>query len=246
VSAAIGMLTSTPDNLRGADWRPWHARTRRRRLLVQPLAVLRADFVVVAPHMCVASASVYLNYLGQGLLPWSAPAPPGPLARALDDARDRRNRQLEDDVAAALRDAGYVVQMRIRPEDPQRLGVPSLSGEIDTVAGRRGTPVLWLLEVKDPTDTYVVPEIRRHLDRFYVGYPGKPAYIDQLAVKLANLSPHAAALAAALGLPSAPSNAPYEVQPLFVTRRPVAAAYINGPYPFTTLPELLSYLRARE
>jgi hypothetical protein len=242
--AAIGMLTSTPDRLRGADWRPWHARTRRRRLLIQPLAQLRPDFVVVAPHLCFGSASVYWNYLAQGLLPWSAPAPPEPLARALDDVRDRRNRQLEDDVADTLRGSGYVVQSRIRR--PQRLGVPSLSGEIDTVAARPGTSVLWLLEVKDPTDTFVIPEIRRHLDRFYVGHPRRPAYVDQLAAKLTDLSPHAAAVATSLGLPPAPSDIPYEVRPAFVTRRPVAAAYVSGPYPFVTLPQLLGYLRAME
>jgi hypothetical protein len=244
--AAIGMLTSTPDSLRGADWRPWHARTRRRRLLIQPLAQLRPEFVVVAPHLCFGSASVYWNYLTQGLLPWSAPAPPEPLARALEDVRDRRNRQLEEDVADTLRDGGYVVQARIRRDRPQRLGVPSLSGEIDTVAGRAGTRVLWLLEVKDPTDTFVVPEIRRHLDRFYVGYPGKPAYVDQLAAKVADLSPHADSVAASLGLPPAPADAPYEVRPVFVTRRPVAAAYVSGPHPFVTLSQLLSYLRAAE
>ena len=76
IRSAIMMLMSRPDELRSADWRPWHARSRQRRLLVQPLAALRDDFVVVAPHFCLGSASVYINYLTQGLLPWSSPQPP--------------------------------------------------------------------------------------------------------------------------------------------------------------------------
>jgi hypothetical protein len=245
IRSAVGLLTSRPGDLRSADWRPWHARSRQRRLLVQPIAALRDDFVVIAPHFCLASASVYLNYLTQGLLPWSSPPPPGALNDALASLRDIRNRQLEDDVADALRAAGYTCEVRIGMRAAQRIGVSSLSGEIDTVAGRPGSRIIWLLEVKDPADVHVVPEIRRHLDRFYVTRGKEKAYADRLSAKRNDLAPHAQAVAAALRLP-APKELTYEIRPIFVTRQPVPAAFIGGPFPFTTLRELTRTLSAAE
>ncbi|HUZ56286.1 MAG TPA: hypothetical protein VMU94_27650 [Streptosporangiaceae bacterium] len=245
IRSAVGLLTSRPSDLKSADWRPWHARSRQRRLLVQPIAALRDDFAVIAPHFCLTSASVYLNYLTQGLLPWSSPPPPPELDRALMNLRDARNRQLEDDVADALRAAGYTCEVRIRKMDPQRLGVPSLSGEIDTVAGRPGSRIIWLLEVKDPADVYVVPEIRRHLDKFYATHGKDKAYVGQLSAKHKNLTPYTSAVAAALRLPAA-KDLRYEIRPIFVTRRPVPAAFTGGSFPFVTLQELTRKLSADE
>lgn len=245
IRSAVGLLTSRPGELKSADWRPWHARSRQRRLLTQPIAALRDDFAVIAPHFCLTSASVYLNYLSQGLLPWSSPSPPGALDRALANLRDARNRQLEDDVAAALLAAGYTCEVRIRERNAQRLGVPVLSGEIDAVAGRPGSRIIWLLEVKDPADVYVVPEIRRHLDRFYVTRGKDKAYADLLSAKNKDLVPHASAVATALRLPVTGDPA-YEIRPIFVTRRPVPAAFVGGPFPFTTLQELAETLAAAE
>lgn len=245
IRSAVSLLTSRPGDLRSADWRPWHARSRQRRLLVQPIAALRDDFAVIAPHFCLTSASVYLNYLAQGLLPWSSPPPPGALNDALASLRDARNRQLEDDVADALRAAGYTCEVRIRERAAQRLGVPSLSGEIDTVAGRPGSRIIWLLEVKDPADVHVVPEIRRHLDRFYVTRGKEKAYAASLSAKHNDLAPYAQAVAAALRLPFG-EDPTYEIRPIFVTRQPVPAAFTGGPFPVTTLRELGRTLSAAE
>ena len=240
--AAITLLTSTPLGLSGI-WKPWHARSRQRRLLVQPVAALRDDFVVIAPHLCVGSMGVYLGYLQQGLLPWNSPEAPRPVADTLRRVRDGRNRAFGVDVAGLLEGAGYTVVAGVDESDPQRLGVPMLSGEIDVVAALRGSSVIWLIEVKDPADTYVIPEIRRHLDRFYVGSSRSPAYAIQLQKKLDDLAPYAAQVAAVLGLPDGPEHQPYEVRALFVTRLPVPAGYVNGPFPFAACPELLAYLR---
>jgi hypothetical protein len=242
--SAVSLLTSRSEQLRAADWRPWQTRHRRHRLLTQPLAALRDDSIVIAPRYCLLTATVYANYLSQGMLPWSAPPPP-PLNQALAEWRDKRNRQLENDVAAALRAAGYMCETRIRETDPQRLGVPSLTGEVDAVAGRAGSPVIWLIEVKDPADVSAVPEIRRHLDRFYLSRKKDKAYADQLNAKYRDLSPHADAVAEALRLPAATKRA-YEIRPVFVTRRPVPAAFVNGPFPFATLRNLTSKLTAQE
>jgi hypothetical protein len=159
--------------------------------------------------------------------------------------RDTRNRQLENDVANSLRAAGYTCEVRIRETDPQRLGIPSLSGEIDTVAGRAGSRIIWLLEVKDPADVYVIPEIRRHLDRFYVTHRRDKAYAEQLAAKHRDLTPYANAVAAALRLPVT-DELTYEIRPIFVTRRPVPAAFAGEPFQFTTIQELIQTLELAE
>lgn len=242
IHAALGLLTSTSAALAAADWKPWHARSRQKRLLIQPLPTLSDGSVVVAPHLCLGSSSVYRGYLGQGQLPWSDPPAPGPVAHALDRARDARNLALETEVVDLLRSGGWTVIERVKETKPDRLGVPALSGEVDAVAGRPGTGTIWLLEVKDPADTFVVPEIRRALDRFFVDQK-KPCYVTMLQRKQADLAPHAEAIAAALGLPARLDGA-YVVRPMFVTRRPVPAAFVSGSPPFTTVPELLRTLSA--
>ena len=242
VRAAIAMLCSTPAELRSADWRPWHARGRQCRLLTRPLAVLRDDFVVLAPHLCAVTLSIYIDNLRHGLLPWSSPEPPRALGKALEAVRARRNRALEDEVVAALREGGYVVRERIKKNDHARLEVPALTGEIDAVAAFPGSPVLWLLEVKDVTDTYVVPEIRRHLDKFYGSGSSKPSYLDQLTAKLTDLAPYADQVAHALGLEPLPAGISYVVKAYFVTRQPVPAAFVKCEIPFVTLPRLLQEL----
>jgi len=247
VRAAIDLLTSTPSTLRAADWRPWQARTRRHRLLVQPLVSLRPDFLVIAPHYCTATMGTYWNYMSQGMLPWSKPEPPNPLRRALADLRDRRSRALERSVAETLKAAGYSVIERILPEDSQRrLGVPSLTGEIDIVAGHPDSPVVWLLEVKDPADAFVVSEIRRALDRFYVGRTGERAYIELLGAKNQDLQPYADAVAGALNLPAPYPGRPRMIKPMFVTRLPAPAAFVAGPIPFATEAAVVDVLKRHE
>ena len=104
--------------------------------------------------------------------------------------------------------------------------------------------MIWLIEVKDPADVFAVPEIRRHLDRFYVTHKKDKAYADQLNAKHMDLSPYTADVAAALRL--AATAEPYKIQPIFVTRRPVPAAFVNGPFPFATLRNLTRTLAALE
>ncbi|MFC3573970.1 hypothetical protein ACFOZ0_11925 [Streptomyces yaanensis] len=195
--------------------------------------------LVVGPQLCYASAGIYANFVAQGILPWTQPPPPRPVADALETVRDRKNRALETEVAQTLRAAGYVVEERIRKQDPQRLGVQSLQTEIDVVAGRGADSAIWLIEVKDPADVHVTPEIRRHLDGFYVDRR-KPCYATQLQRKLDDLAPYADKVAAALGLPT--SAQPCVVKAIFVTRAPVPAGFVGGPFQFHTLRDLVAAL----
>lgn len=238
VEAAVTLLTSTSADLSAEDWKPWHARSRKRRILIQPLPTLSDGRLVVGPHLCLGALTVFQRYLDQGQLPWSQPQPPAQVDQALERFRDRRNKALEHQVGTLLRQHGWSVIENVKENKPRRLNVPHLQTEIDAVAGRAGDPNLWLLEVKDPADVFVIPEVRRSLDSFFVDGK-KPAYATQLQRKFEDLEPHAAAVAEALGLPPAPPEAPYVIKPMFVTRRSVPAAFVSGPFPFASLPQLL-------
>lgn len=239
--AAVTLLTSTSADLSAADWKPWHARSRKRRILIQPLPTLLDGRLVVGPHLCLAVLTIYQRYLDQGQLPWSQPQPPAKVERALEDLRERRNKALERSVGALLRHDGWSVIENVKENKAGRLNVPHLQTEIDAVAGKAGHPTIWLLEVKDPADVFVIPEIRRALDAFFVD--GKKAsYASQLQRKYDDLLPHATAVAEALGLPSRLPEDPYVIKPMFVTRRPVPAAFVSGPFPFSSLPDLLKAL----
>lgn len=120
---------------------------------------------------------------------------------------------------------------------PDLLGLPALSGEVDVIAGRADCDVLWLLEIKDPVDTHAVPEIRRHLDRFFDDNNGL-SYEAQLLRKSADLSPFAAEVSAALRLDPLPGTARV-VMPMFVTRRPVPAAHVTSKSRFCCITQLL-------
>jgi hypothetical protein len=240
---AIKLLTSTSADLLAADWKPWQARSRKRRMLVQPLPQRTDGSLVVSPRLCFATASIYLNYLQQGQLPWSQPPPPTGLNTVLEATRDARNKALEREVAQALKSEGWKVIANIKETKPERLGVPSLQTEIDVVAGRPGDPNIWLLEVKDPSNVFALADIRRMLDRFFLD-GRKPSYATQVSKKFADLAPHADVVASALGLPEADPADPYTVRPMFVTREATPAQFVGSQFPFTPLPNLVELLQS--
>jgi hypothetical protein len=239
---AIRLVTSTSADLLASDWKPWQARSRKRRMLIQPLAQRSDGLLVVSPRLCFATASIYLQYLQQGQLPWSQPPPPAELNTVLEATRDARNKALEHQVAKVLEDAGWTVITNIKETKPERLNLPSLQTEIDVVAGRAGDPNIWLLEVKDPSDVFALADIRRMLDRFYLD-DKKPSYTAQVARKCADLSPYPDAVAAALELPAPSPAAPYRIRAMFVTREPTPAQFVGGPFPFTPVAKLIKILK---
>ncbi|MFG1779470.1 hypothetical protein ACGFIG_23965 [Micromonospora sp. NPDC049048] len=218
-AAALTMITSTVTNLRDADWRPWQARSRARRLLVQPLAELPDGTIIIAPNFCYAATSVYLRCFSAGHAAVE-PEPPAPVSRALVRFRDDRNKALEDDLADLLSAAGYSTLNRVKETAPQRIGI---------LAGRPGSRTIWLLAFKDPADTFVTPEVRRHLD---TGHQKSPAYLTQLQRKLADLTPYGAQIVARLHPSLQLTDGDYTMRPLFGIRRPVPAAFAGGPIPF--------------
>jgi len=237
--AAFGMMISTSKDLQDDDWKPWHSRTRKRRLLAQPLPMLSTGTFVIAPHYLKGVISVYTGYLEQGLLPWSQPQPPAVVNDALRLFRHSKNKVFEEDVAAEMRRHGWTVITNVKETKPGRLGLTSLQTEIDVVAGKAGETVIWLLEAKDPATVHALPEVRRALDSFFLD-GSKPSYETQLGRKYDDLSPHAGAIAHALKLPLRPADDPYVVQARFVTRHPVPAGFVPSRFQFGTLSALIA------
>lgn len=235
---ALTMLTLTHADLTAADWRPWQVKTRRDRLLVRPIPLLPDGRLVVAPHYVHAAFGVYQGYLGEGALPWTQPAPPKGVSDALAAIRQRRNEELEVTVASTLRSAGWTVIERVRPGKGARIGVPELTTEIDVIAARDGDEVVWLLEVKDPTSVFGVPELRRHLDRFFRADGKRPSYETQLTRKESEVAPFVINVRAALGLGPLPEGQAPRLETRFVTRRMDPAGFASSRFEFLTVDDL--------
>ena len=246
IKASLELITSRAQALQADDWKPWQARSRKRRLLVQPVPELSDGTLVIAPHFLLAALSVYIGNFSQGQLPWSQPQPPSAVEKALADFRARKNTLFEKKVAALMRTNGWTTVENIRETKPERLGLVSLQTEIDCVAGRADSATIWLLEAKDPADVFAARDVRRAIDKFYTGSSKDLAYVDQLKRKHADLAPHASAVAAALKLPPRPTSDPYVVKTRFVTARPTPAAYVPGPFPFIRFDALIAHVSQSE
>jgi len=236
VENGVDLLTTRWVDIKREEWKPWQTKSRKKRLLAQSIPELRGGTLIVAPHFCLASLTVYRNYLSQGQLPWSQPEPPTKMKDALAKFRDAKNIALEDAVAQMLREAGWSVIERVKENRHHRLGIPALSTEIDIVAGRDESDTIYILEVKDPADIYSPAEMARQLRTFFDDSGRKPSYAGQLRRKYSDLAPYPAELSVALGI----SPRARSVKAMFVTRNPVCAAFAGSEFPFCTMSSLIS------
>ena len=234
LAAALRLLTLRGGDLRTVDLEPWEFSKRRYRLVAQ-LVVERPDGrLLILPWWTEQAAIVYAGYLEDGRLPWPDQALGPALKAALDRYRQQRNTALEDDVAALLKDAGFVVAKRIKKA--RAIGLAALAGEIDALAARPEGGILWVIEVKDPSRAIAIAEMRRAVERFH----GSGEWVDKLTRKVTDVRTDPAAVGRRLGV----AGTVTEVRGIMVTRRPVAAAFVPAPaVPFTTRDEVLSVLR---
>ncbi len=163
---AFQMLTVSSDILRSSSWEPWQTRTRRHRLLVQPLVRRPDGTILIAPQYLLTTLSVYNNHLTQGVLPWTGEVP-DKVSKALAERRSGRNKAFERTLERQLQEVGFKTIARVKPGDHARLGVPELTTEVDLVCGRSGDPNVWLIEAKDPASVYGFAETARQLRTFY-------------------------------------------------------------------------------
>lgn len=243
VEAAIRMLTSTAVQIQAVEWKPWQTRTRRHRLLVQPLVQDSDGRLIVSPQYLLTSFQVYYRHLLQGVLPWAGDVPQ-PVTDALADRRARRNIRFERFLQDRLEQLGYTTVARVKPNDHARLGVPTLTTEVDLVCGRPGDSTLWLIEAKDPASVHGFAETARQLRSFFRDQLGtratKPCYTTQLSRKESELAPHVASIAARLGLGDPPQGEQFHLSTLFVTRNLTPASYVDERYRVETATEFLA------
>ncbi|AXJ10859.1 hypothetical protein CFN17_15500 [Arthrobacter sp. PM3] len=242
-SRALKLLVSTSEQLQKSDWEPWQTRTRRHRLLVQPIVRSDAGSLLIAPQYLMTSLSVYNNHLSQGVLPWTGGIPPE-VGKALARIRDLRNKHFEIKVDEDLRNLGFRTIARVKAGDHGRLGVPTLTTEVDLVAAKPGDNTIWLIEAKDPASVHAVAETARQLRTFFRDSTNsrgktKPSYSTQLARKDAELRPFIDQVALKLGLEPLTDGPAYCLSTLFVTRRVAPAGFVNEKFPVLTLEEYL-------
>lgn len=242
-SRALKLLVSTTEQLQKSDWEPWQTRTRRHRLLVQPIVRSDAGSLLIAPQYLMTSLSVYNNHLSQGVLPWTGGIPPE-VGKALERIRDLRNKHFEKTLENELKSLGFRTIARVKAGDHRRLGVPALTTEIDLVAAKPGENTIWLIEAKDPASVHAVAETARQLRTFFRDSTNsrgktKPSYSTQLARKEAELKPFIDQVAVKLGLDPMMDGSAYCLSTAFVTRRVAPAGFVNEKFPVLTLEEYL-------
>jgi hypothetical protein len=241
IRAVVQLLSSTAAVMRGDTWQPWRTRTRRHRLLIEPL-VSSNGVVRFTPHFVEVTLSVYYAYFSQGVLPWSE-VPTRALERALNDVRQARNREFEESLVSKLTELGFIVISRVKPGDGNRLGVPTITTEIDLIVGRVGGSDIWLVEAKDPASVHGIAETARQLRAFFrdtVSSRGKsaPSYATQLARKHSELTNYLPEIARSLGLKGS-ARAPWRLRTAFVTRNVTPAGYVKERYPVLSLEQFL-------
>ena len=221
-AAAISWLTLRGTDL-AADVIPhWETERRAKRITTSPL-VHTDDGLWLLPWTSESTLRIFANYLSDGRLPWPDTALPQGVRMALDQYRQRRNREVERDCVAALTARGFIVQGSIKPRKAEHYGIASLTGEVDALCLDPTRSRIWVIEAKDPYTPYSARQIRRLITDFLAG--GK--YVDQLLRKVADIEASAASVASALGSPY-PFRS-WTVRGLMVTRHVEPAAFAVHP-----------------
>lgn len=209
----------------------WETDRRAKRLLTSPFVETRRGLWVL-PWACEMATRVAVNYLHDGRLPWPNNSLPVPVVKALDTYRKVRNRQLEIDSEAQLKERGFTVRGSVKK--PKVIGLQTLSGEIDVLCIDPGRSRIWVIEAKDPYVAFSPAQIRRLIDDFH----DPKEYVDKLLKKVEDIKANASTVAATLGV-SEP-NRSWEIIGLMVTRHVEAAAFaVNPRVAFCTIDTLV-------
>jgi hypothetical protein len=233
IAQALRVLTLRSTDLRTEGVLPWRAQERAHRLASQPLPEIDSDTVAIMPAWIRGSTFVLMRYLSEGRLPQPPRVIGGQLERALSAYRNELTVEIEREVSSVL--AGLSLPFRANVKSPAALGLPSLSGEIDHVVAVEATKTLWVLEEKDPVESFSVDSVRRSLARFV----DSGAYGDKLERKVADVDAGSGAVAQAIG---ASPSIRWKVRGAFVTRRPVPAGFAGMAFPFATPRSIASLL----
>jgi len=192
------------------------------------------------PWAAVATQELFVVYFEDSRLPYIDPALPPHAATALRLHRQRRNLQLETEVAAIAANLRLPHRARWTPEEALAAGLPDLPGEIDLIIADDARGRIWVCEVKDPEAAFAPAALRRHIERF--ARPG--GYIDKLLAKAQAIAVRPAPAAAACGVLT---EREWTIIPLMVTRTIEPSAFLDNPQvPFTVLADLPALLHAEQ
>lgn len=230
ISAAIDFLTLRSDSLAVGEVAPWRARKRAHRLAVKPF-VRDETGTFLLPWKARAAGEIWGRYLTQGIVPIPVTSLPDQVRAALDAYRDKRNISFERDVAQVLSDADFQVLLNVKPNKAvKRLGI-RIPGEIDIVAWTFSSTTIWVIEVKDLSETFAPEDAINQRNDFYAPH----GYQDKLLAKTGAIRSGLTAVRQALSLPPAI----IQVRPVFVIREPSIVAHLtDAAVPFLTREEL--------
>lgn len=217
-AAAVDWLTLRADDLRADTIAHWETERRAKRVTTRPL-IATPEGLAVLPWASGATLRVVANYLSDGRLPWPSKVLPQPVNAALDTYRQNQNRQAEKTCAANLTVPGLIIRPSLKPAKAAKIGITSLSGEIDVLCIDPAQSRIWVVEVKDSYTPFSPYQIRRLVDAFDL--EGK--YVDKLLAKAARVSACATTLAAALHI-DIPDRL-WKVHALMALKHPEPAAY---------------------
>jgi len=230
---ALNWLTLRGTDLAVEKIPHWEIERRAKRITTSPFVAV-PEGVWVLPWTAESTKRIVANYLDDGRLPWPSTALPVTVNQALDQYRQRQNREMEKECVAALNGKGFIVRSGVKPEKADHYGITKLSGEIDALCIDTSRSRIWVIEAKDPYTPYSSRQIRRLINDFNA--PAK--YVDKLLRKVNDITCCAASVAAALCVPD--SGRTWVIAGLMVTRHLEPAAFaVNPRVPFCVLEDIV-------
>ena len=210
----------------------WEVESRAARIAIRPFAS-QGSKLWVLPWSAGVAMRIWVNNLSQHRLPVPDSELPQPVVRALQNARQARQREFEKECISRLDGLPLITINRIRENRAHLHGVQSLSGEIDILSIDADRSTIFVIEAKDPFVPLSARSIHRQIAQFHK--PG--GYLEKLETKVKDIEAFAAPLTASKGVD--PSDRDWQVVGIMVTRNITPAAYFKEwPTTFCTLDTL--------
>lgn len=218
--AAAAWLSLSTEEMASADStiRHWEVERRWERVAVRPL-IEDGSSLWVLPWTSEIARRAWLTFLSQLRMPMPDDDLPIPVAKALEAARAKRNREFESDCLAQLTDLPLLSIPRVRKRHAQRHGINNLSGEIDVLSIDAERSLIFVIEAKDPFVPLSARTIHTQINQFHKA----GGYVDKLDQKVRDVEVSAASLAATKGIEQ--PDRQWKVVGIMVTRHVSPAAY---------------------
>ncbi len=198
----------------------WKIEQRSARIDIRPFARINAE-VFVSPWTAMIAKRIWVNYLDLHRLPRPDIELPPPVVKALERARQTRQREFEKECASRLDGLSLHTTVRVLKHHAQRHGIQNLRGEVDILCIDPGRSVIFVIEAKDPFVPLSARSIYRQIARFHESQ----GYVDKLTEKVEDIGESAVSLAANKGID--PPDREWQIIGIMVTRHATPAAYLR-------------------